>query len=44
MGSTFDFDPAEEGILAKDELVHFHQFEHREKGDDDLGLGGGIGK
>lgn len=41
MEAPFDFDFAEEVALADDELVHFHQFEDGEEGDDDLGLGGG---
>ncbi len=40
-GAAFDDDFSEELVLADDELVEFHQFEHGEEGDDDFGLGGG---
>lgn len=39
-GSAFDGDTSEEVVLADDELVEFHEFEHGEEGDDDFGFGG----
>jgi len=39
---SFNFDGAEKLILFCAELVHFHEFEQCEEGDDDFDLGGGF--